>query len=127
MIKKCKWCGKEQEMRGKREFCQGEKCKNAWKYANRTKKLDKKESVNKNQDKTETNNGQFPTIVGQLTKVTTTQDQCVRITVDIPVESVNVDTIQYLNKNVVIAFIEENGKEEKTNKEENGKDKFFND
>lgn len=39
MLKKCKWCKKEQEMKGKREFCPGEKCKNAWKYANRTGKL----------------------------------------------------------------------------------------
>lgn len=46
MIRGCKWCGKEQEMSGKREFCPGEKCKNAWKYAKRTGKLEKVNGVN---------------------------------------------------------------------------------
>ena len=46
MIKACKWCGKEQEMRGKREFCPGDKCKNAYKYAKRTGKLETGKRLN---------------------------------------------------------------------------------
>lgn len=46
MIKACKWCGKEQEMRGRREFCPGERCKNAYKYAKRTGKLEGGKRVN---------------------------------------------------------------------------------
>lgn len=38
MLKKCKWCH--------REFCPGERCKNAWKYAKRTGKLEKGNRVN---------------------------------------------------------------------------------
>lgn len=40
MVKACKWCKKEQEMTGKREFCPGEHCKNAYKYAKRTGKFE---------------------------------------------------------------------------------------
>ena len=44
MLRKCKWCGKEQEMTGKREFCPGDHCKIAWKYAKRTGRTGKGES-----------------------------------------------------------------------------------
>jgi len=50
MIKACKWCGKKQEMSGKREFCPGERCKNAWKYAKRTGRLEKGKRVNEKQN-----------------------------------------------------------------------------
>lgn len=113
-------------MTGKREFCPGEKCKNAWKYANRTGKLKNKENQ-KNIPKGVPNKiGKFPTIVGQLTRVTTTADQCVRIQIDIPVERVDVDTIQYLNRSVVLAFIEENEEKNKEYKpKDSGKERFF--
>jgi hypothetical protein len=127
MLKKCKWCGKKQEMRGKREFCPGRKCKNAWVYANRIDKTEKKESV-KNQKDIPDDTSKFPTVIGQLTKVTTTADQCVRISIDIPVENIEVDVIQFYNQKVVVAFIGGNEKEDKkTNTKPEAKDKFFND
>jgi hypothetical protein len=127
MIKKCKWCKNKVEMRGKKVFC-SEKCKQAYKYAKNTGKIEKKNSVNDSKDNIPDDQYKFPNLIGQLTKVTTTVDQCVRITVDIPVENVNFDVIQYFNQNVVIAFIGENEKEgiKKETKQE-GKDKFFND
>lgn len=113
-------------MKGKREFCPGDKCKNAWKYANRTGKLDKKENQKKAESKNGTDHGKYPTILGQLTKVTTTADQCVRIQVDMPVESVKLNMIEYLNHSVVVAFIEDGNDEKKESAEENSKDRFFN-
>lgn len=118
MIKPCKWCGKKQEMNGKREFCPGDKCKNAWKYARRTGKTGKREIDNDNQNVVKT-------LIGQLTKVTTTADQCLRVQVDIPFERVTFDTIKYLNQKIVIGFV--NDIEETEKKEEhNPKDRFFN-
>jgi len=120
MLKKCKWCGKEQEMNGKREFCPGEQCKNAYKYSKRTGKLGKKSLPKEVPSKTKPIN----TLVGLLTKVTTTMDQCLRIQVDVPVEKVKFDTVQYLNHTIVIGFIEEDGKKAKE-QAESGKDEFF--
>jgi len=106
-------------MRGKRVFCPGEKCKNAWKYANRIGKIERQklntsENIAEQIKNIPDSIGEYPTIVGQLTRVTTTADQCVRIQIDVPLERVKVDTIQYLNRSVVLAFIEDNGKEEKS-------------
>jgi len=96
-------------MTGKRKFCRGEKCKNAWKYAKRTGKL-------KNKQK-QTDKGRIPntvkTIVGLLTKVSTTADQCLRVQIDIPVDRVKFDTIQYLNQSIVIGFIDDIKEDEK--------------
>jgi preprotein translocase subunit YajC len=119
MIRPCKWCKKEQEMEGKKKFCPGRKCKNAWVYANRTGKLKNKKKqieITKTPDTVKT-------IVGLLTKVSTTADQCVRIQVDIPVERVTFDTIQHLNQKVVIGFVDET-KEDKKDEitKENNKD-----
>jgi hypothetical protein len=110
-------------MRGKREFCPGDKCKNAWKYANRTGKLKKKEI----QDDTGENLNTVKTLIGILTKVTTTSDQCLRVQVDIPVERVNFDTIQYLNQKIVLGFVnEEKDKQDKKDTSEE-KDSHFDD
>lgn len=121
MIRKCKWCGKEQEMQGKREFCPGEKCKNAWKYAKRTGKLEKKNISDEIPDE----NNTVHTLLGQLTKVTTTADQCLRIHVDIPIERVKFDTIQYLNQTLVIGFVDGGAEEDEQKEQKNGKERFF--
>ena len=116
MIRKCKWCGLEREMNGKMEFC-SKKCRNAWGYANSHGKLDKREQKDEPQKTVQT-------IVGQLTKVSTTADQCVRIQIDIPVERVKFDVIQFLNGRVVVGFIEGN-ENEKRNSGEKEKDEFL--
>jgi len=104
-------------MKAKQLFCPGDKCKNAWKYAKRTNKLDKKEDAG----------GIKPvqTLIGQLTKVSTTADQCLRVQIDVPIERVKFDTIQYLNQKVVIGFVDEIGEDEK--EPEQKKDSHFDD
>jgi len=121
MIKSCKWCGKKQEMNGKREFCPGEKCKNAWKYAKRTNKLDKRAISDRDINTVKT-------LIGQLIKVATTKDQYLRVQVDIPVERVNFNTFQHLNQKVVIGFVDEinDGKDDKKT-DKTGKKRFFDD
>lgn len=120
MIKKCKWCGTEKEMNGKQVFC-GNRCKQAYKYANKTGKLNKrkidkiKPTISKNK---------IPNLVGQLTKVTTTMDQCLRIQIDIPVEKVGFDTIQFLNQMVVIGFVQ-NDEEKEYKPQRHTKERFF--
>jgi hypothetical protein len=124
LIKKCKWCGKKQEMAGKREFCPGRKCKNSWIYANRTGKLKNKKKI-KEKKNVPSNIRNFPTIVGQLARISSTADKCLRLYIDIPSEIIKLNTAQYLFCNVMVAFIEESEKKEDKKKETSGKDRFF--
>ena len=65
MIKKCKWCGKESVMNGKREYCD-KKCKKNYENAKRRGKLGKRELTNEQSDKI------VNIFIAHLGKVTTT-------------------------------------------------------
>jgi hypothetical protein len=122
MIKKCKWCGKESLMNGKKEYCD-KKCRKKYEVSQRRGKLSKKKFIDgltgdESQNIVET-------LIGQLAKVTTTADQCLRLTVDVPIEKVNFDTIQYLNQKIVLGFV--NDIKESDKKEEPEKKEVFDD
>ena len=114
MIKKCKWCGKESQMNGKREYCD-KKCKKNYENAKYRGKLIKKEFTDEQTDNE--NKTVVKTLVGQIINVQTITDQYLRIKIDIPVERVNFDTIQYLNKKIVIGFVDEEKENNKKDKE----------
>jgi hypothetical protein len=123
MIKKCKWCKKEKEMTGKRMFCDN-RCKTNYMNAQRRGKLQKKEMLSEGIKKEKQNT--VNTLAGILTKFSSTPDQCLRIQVEIPVERVGFDIIQYLNQKVVIGFIDKIDNETgNQKKDETGR--FFND
>jgi hypothetical protein len=129
MLKKCKWCKKEQEMKGKQEFCPGRKCKNARIYANKTGKLDNKKKNEAEKDIPD-DTSKFPTLLGQLVRTSSTADKCLRLSIDIPTERVNLNVTKHLFCGVVVAFIEENEteteKKDYKKADKDDKDHFFN-
>lgn len=112
-------------MKGKREFCPGDKCKNAWKYANRTGKIETKKNGTEIPQNIPENISTLPMIVGQMVRVTTTADQCVRIQVDIPIERVGFDVIKYLNRRIVVAFINDDEENSKKDTDKSDTERFF--
>lgn len=123
MIKKCKWCGKESQMNGKREYCD-KRCKKNYENAKRRGKLSKKKFIDELTGYELQNVVKI--LIGQLAKVSTTADQCLRMQVDVPLELVKFDTIQYLNQKIVIGFMDEKKETDKRDNEP-GKSKFFDD
>lgn len=119
MLRQCRFCNTEFEARGKRLYC-SDKCKKNYENALRGKpKPPKLNYIPEN-----INDSSVHTVLGQLTKVSTTADQCVRFQIDVPLDQVKIDTVQFLHQTVIVGFVpieQDNGAPE----EKTGKERFF--
>lgn len=114
MIKSCKFCKKEFNAKNPKALYCDPKCKKSYENSLRGKKKVANGVRTQPGDIDIPDGNAVHTLLGQLTKVTTTADQCLRVHVDIPIERVKFDTIQYLNQTVVIGFVDGGaGEEEK--------------
>jgi|ADurb_H2B_02_Slu_FD_contig_31_2125803_length_936_multi_5_in_0_out_0_1 hypothetical protein len=126
MIKSCKFCKKEFNAKNPKTLYCGPKCKKG--YENSLRGKPKGKGVERTRDISDMSADEISTVhtlLGQLTKVSTTMDQCVRFQIDVPVERVKFDTIQFLNQTVVVGFVDGDPKERSEQEEKNGKERFF--
>lgn len=118
MIKTCKQCHGEYNARNpKSEYC-SKSCKKRWENLQRGKP--------NGRDVDESVSGENPvhTLLGQVTKISTTADQCLRIQVDVPLERVKFDVLPYVNQTVVVGFVENGVEEDQEQETGNGADIF---